>query len=454
MSRYLPMTAALALALGACGAEPSADHAARSAPLTTQGVLQGPPGADADEASLAAFATKADLATASAVVDGKLSWSEAEGLLAKSDLPSEEALAAVLRQADLAALDEAITDAQADELLVPWSIVPDPTELLSKEEAAKTFVLAALAPDYDAYAQKPDLDVWGSILSAEEAAALYPTAAQISDDHYSQTAAGQVFQGAFSPLSAELRAQVAAVVDAALAERPCREGMVAAGDVCVDRFEASVWSAADCTGTQYGAAGADDYPAKFPDSGATTGLPLYACSVAGVRPSANLTWFQADQACAAAGKRLCTLAEWQVAAAGTPDDPAKCRLDAFAGQTTAIDAATGCTSVWGAADMVGNVAEWTATLSTTGKKWAQATSTTQANAWPAGYGDGQDATLGVNGYASLEAQDGNFVKGVPVAVVRGGSYLDGAAAGVFAMDWSRSPADASATIGLRCCTNR
>src|SRR5262245_24682924 len=45
----------------------------------------------------------------------------------------------------------------------------------------------------------------------------------------------------------------------------------------------------------------------------------HARSVAGVLPSALITWFEAAQACRNAGKRLLTNAEWQMAAAGTPD---------------------------------------------------------------------------------------------------------------------------------------
>lgn len=442
-------SAALALLLAACGdASPGGGQEALEAPLGAP-VLQGPAGPPAGEDALSAYATKADLDEAAAAYASKLSWGEAEGLLTQSELPTAEALDELLDEADLAALDEAITIEEADSLLVPWSLVPDPSLLMPKDEAAKTFVLAATAPDYDAWARKSDLAVWDTLLTQAEADALYPSAAAIADTHYSKVAASQTFQGAFEPLSPALRAQVEAVVDAALAQPPCADGMVAVGDVCVDRFEASVWSQPSCAGVQYGVT-SDDYPPSFPDSGAFSGPPVFACSLPGVRPSAHLTWFQADQACAASGKRLCSLAEWQAAAAGTPDDPALCRIDPFAGQSAVIDAATGCVSAWGAADMVGNVAEWTATLRVVGKKWVQGSESTQTTPWP--FAD--DATAGVNGYGAMDAQDGNFVKGSPVAVVRGGSYLDGAAAGVFAMDWTRSPADVASTLGFRCCASR
>lgn len=424
-----------------------------SAPLATGGpaVLQGPAGEPASADALAPYATQDDLTTAATSYVGKLSWDEAAGLLKHEDLPSQAALDELLSQADLATIDAAVSEEEADALLVPKELVPDPALLLTKEEAAKTFVLAATAPDWSAYVMKQDLPPVDTWLTQEQVDAQFPSTAEVTADHYAQAAAGQKFQSAFEPLSPTLVAQVEAAVDAALASRPCPGDMVAAGDVCVDRVEASVWAEPDCSGAQYGV-GADDYPPSFPDTGATGGLPLYACSVAGVRPSASLTWFQAQQACAASDKRLCTLAEWQVAAAGSPDDAASCHLDAFVVDASVIDAATACVSTWGAVDMVGNVAEWTASVRVAGKKWQQ--SQADQKPWPAGFGDGADQTFGLNGYGAMEEPDGNFVKGAPVAVVRGGSWLDGASAGVYAMDWTRSPADASATVGFRCCVSR
>ena len=85
-----------------------------------------------------------------------------------------------------------------------------------------------------------------------------------------------------------------------------RDEMVKVGDFWVDRYEASVWSAADCTGTQYG--NTDDWATvagTFPYHGSFT-VPLYACSVTGVTPSRYLTWFQAQAACTASGKHLIT----------------------------------------------------------------------------------------------------------------------------------------------------
>jgi hypothetical protein len=88
----------------------------------------------------------------------------------------------------------------------------------------------------------------------------------------------------------------------------------------IDRYEASIWASANPTVNvtiQYGLL-ANDYPGTFPVNGEYT-APLYALSVAGVRPSGYTTWFQAEAACEATGKRLPTGQEWLRAARGTAD---------------------------------------------------------------------------------------------------------------------------------------
>ena len=86
--------------------------------------------------------------------------------------------------------------------------------------------------------------------------------------------------------------------------------MVPVGDLCVDKYEASVWSAPD-GGTQYGVDGVLDYPCGNGMTGtgqtcAAAGTRIYARSVAGVKPSVTLTWLQANIACANSGKHLLT----------------------------------------------------------------------------------------------------------------------------------------------------
>ena len=100
--------------------------------------------------------------------------------------------------------------------------------------------------------------------------------------------------------------------------------MVPVGPICVDQFEASVWSKppkvnGSPQGTQLGVT-TDDYTTSAGCSNhGNDCTSIFAASVPGVPPSRIITWFQAQQACANVGKRLLTNAEWQMAAAGTLD---------------------------------------------------------------------------------------------------------------------------------------
>jgi formylglycine-generating enzyme required for sulfatase activity len=130
----------------------------------------------------------------------------------------------------------------------------------------------------------------------------------------------------------------------------CPADMVAvAGTICIDRFESS---RGDATPTHPGHDGSQ------------------AHSVAGVLPWQVNNNAEADQACVAAGKRLCSPAEWQLAckgpdgtpyAYGTSYNPDTCNgIDAFAGGNFHL-APTGsfpaCTNAWGILDMNGNLWE-------------------------------------------------------------------------------------------------
>ena len=136
----------------------------------------------------------------------------------------------------------------------------------------------------------------------------------------------------------------------------CPSDMVPVGPICVDKYEASVWDAetggnqvTDLTTTSCSANG----------DGCNT---IFARSVQGVAPASNITWLQAQQACANVGKRLLTNAEWQMAAAGT--DATACNRGNTSVANTGADhdgdPATNCTSAHGVYDMVGNVDEWVA----------------------------------------------------------------------------------------------
>ncbi|MBK6688746.1 MAG: SUMF1/EgtB/PvdO family nonheme iron enzyme [Deltaproteobacteria bacterium] len=92
-----------------------------------------------------------------------------------------------------------------------------------------------------------------------------------------------------------------------------------------------------------------------------------AVSAPGVRPWVGLNFDQATAACEAAGKRLCTGAEWTAACTGIPAFPFPYgeSLDPKACNTTSTVALTGAYpgcegGAAGLFDLSGNVAEWAA----------------------------------------------------------------------------------------------
>src|SRR5262245_57930857 len=173
----------------------------------------------------------------------------------------------------------------------------------------------------------------------------------------------------------------------ALPLRRCAPDAVVAGTTCLDKYEASVWRVPNPTtmnatlvrriqlgkatqadlmaggATQLGTAD-DDY-APCSNTGQNCANDIYAVSLPSVLPSAFITWFQAQEACANAGKRLPTSAEWQVGANGTPDPgpddgTTDCNTSGFASLPSLTGARSSCVSARGAFDMVGNMAEWVA----------------------------------------------------------------------------------------------
>jgi hypothetical protein len=140
---------------------------------------------------------------------------------------------------------------------------------------------------------------------------------------------------------------------------------------CIDRFEASLDDGAlgrvhqgDTDGV---VTDADD--ALLTTDGSTTARALV---VLGALPASSISWYQAVAACANAGKRLCSVAEWELACRGPKgyaypygeaNDETAC--NGFFAYGVEQPAATGsygrCHSDFGAYDMSGNVEEWTAT---------------------------------------------------------------------------------------------
>ena len=217
----------------------------------------------------------------------------------------------------------------------------------------------------------------------------------------------------------------------------CPPDMVEVGFLCVDRYEASVWSQPGGTGTQFGTSSAN-YPCS--ENGNDCAEQIYAASVAGVVPSQYITWFQAQQACLNVGKRLLTSAEWQMAAAGTPDagDPPganDCNTDSSALVPSLSGTRSSCQSNFGAYDMVGNVWEWVA-------DWIQDNSDVND-------GFTSSATYGEDGIGGVDESSPTEHR-FPAAILRGGRYSNGTRAGVFAYDAAVGPARVLALWGFRC----
>ena len=214
----------------------------------------------------------------------------------------------------------------------------------------------------------------------------------------------------------------------------CSEGlaagdvMVRVGPLCMDRYEVSVWSQPN-GGVQYGVS-SDDYPSGCLDNGNGCKGQIYARSVAGVRPSTFITWYQAQQALANSGKRLPTSAEWQMAAAGTPDPgdspgPTDC---ATAGAVVAAGSRSTCISAWGINDMVGNTWEWVADWDEEGE---------ETGTLPLAYGNDEIQI----GHPTPTGQAG--------AMLRGGNAFSNAGAGVFALITNSEPSDSNVAFGFR-----
>lgn len=237
----------------------------------------------------------------------------------------------------------------------------------------------------------------------------------------------------------------------------------------IDRHEASVWEGPDGTGTRYSGVGVGVYPAsRFPANGQWT-APLFALSTpssptVGIVPSVNITWFQAQEACRASGKRLPTGDEWLSGARGTPDPEmtlgdgreGRCRTNVAGLGETGRRAPglgiIGCQSAWGAQDMIGNLNEWTAEWFAGAGSGLSAPPIlpAQINLGVQNWGDDYrgDGTSNVNGIVGVRS--GVTGVGIPAAAFRGGSWGSREQAGVFSINLSSAPSWASSDVGFRC----
>lgn len=234
----------------------------------------------------------------------------------------------------------------------------------------------------------------------------------------------------------------------------CGPDAVLAGSVCLDKYEASVWRVpnpstanallvrqirlgrATRAGLIAGGAtqlGLTTAYAPCQSNGQNCANDIFAVSLPAEIPSALITWFQAQEACANAGKRLPTSAEWQMGANGTPDpgpDNGTTDCNTASGELTAATGArTACVSAVGAFDMVGNLAEWVA-------DWVPAA--TVCTGW-ASFSNDQMCLAGAS-----------TSRAFPGVLVRGGdSVTFGEAAGPLAVTES-PPFRVTRLLGLRC----
>ncbi len=216
--------------------------------------------------------------------------------------------------------------------------------------------------------------------------------------------------------------------------------MVRVGDSWVDRYEAAILENEDCTGFAYGVEG--EYTDILDTFVTAIEAPIYACSVLGSTPAGYSSWFQAQTLCNLSGERLLTNAEWQAAAAGTPDplggstgEGGTCRTF-MASEARVAGSGTVCESRWGCQDMIGDVSEWTA-------EW---------------WGQGEDAACGV--FSAEELEDDSCMNisqaaesdrtSLPPAAGRGGTWGTSQKAGVFHLVLVRGVQYDDRSQGFRC----
>ncbi|HEX2572492.1 MAG TPA: SUMF1/EgtB/PvdO family nonheme iron enzyme [Polyangia bacterium] len=200
----------------------------------------------------------------------------------------------------------------------------------------------------------------------------------------------------------------------------------------IDRYEAIVTSLPDGGGTQNNIGAVPVNGQVGPSAYATP--PGYALSIKDRTPATDINWLQANAYCGFSGKRLPTGPEWLRAAEGTPDPVSassganSCFTSGSIARKTgvSIGLTPGCTSSWGAEDMIGNVWEWMS-------EWS----------------------VRINGSSSVQGTaqfnfDYLYLSDAVTALARGGSFSSGTGAGIFSLHAGLGPSITYSAVGFRC----
>ncbi|MCX5785182.1 MAG: hypothetical protein NTX59_05800 [Elusimicrobia bacterium] len=165
--------------------------------------------------------------------------------------------------------------------------------------------------------------------------------------------------------------------------------------------------------------------------------------------STGMTWFEAQQCCINAGKRIASNAEWQGAAAGTTNSTGNGQTD---GRDWSVSVPTTEISRYGAVGMAGNIWEWVG-------DWGQYGSLLSTQTWTddfevewdsatSAYNDDHVWNVADRAFSTLP--NTGWSTGLPVALLRGGHWSNGAEAGVFAISADDAPLRYATFSGTRC----